>query len=130
MRKFMRVAGRALLWMVTVGEAVAIGAPGATKFAGDMWLRLFVGWGYPASFSYVVGALEITGAIGVLIPATASWAAMLLATIMVGAVVTLVTHPGSMTWGTPAVHVALLSCIAAVRWRQRIGSRDGAPNAR
>ena len=112
-----------MLWLVTVLEAFGIGAPGVAKFFGTRWPQLFVGWGYPAWFSYVIGVAEVVGAGCMLVPRLASWAAMLLGVIMIGAAATLLSHPGSMGWGTPAVHVVLLSAIAAARWKRRYFAR-------
>ncbi len=127
MQRAVRVSGWVLLWLITALEAVGIGASGIAKFSGTNWLRLFVGWGYPAWFSYVVGMAEVVGALCLLVPRLASYAAGLLATVMVGAVATLLTHPGSMGWRTPAVNVVLLSIVAVARWKQRLGAPPASP---
>ena len=120
MHRAIRTSGRVLLWLLTALEAFGLGAPGLAKLVGSGgWQRLFMGWGYPVWFSYVVGAVEVSGALGLLAPRLASYAAMLLGTVMVGALVTLLTHPGSMGWRTPAVHIVLLTALAVARWKGR-----------
>jgi hypothetical protein len=42
---------------------------------------------------------------------------MMLGGIMIGAALTLITHPGPMGWATPVVHFALLAVIAIARFR-------------
>ena len=94
-----------------------------TKFLQpDRWQALFIGWGYAPWFSPVVGVLEMLGAIGLLVPRLAFYAAALLVVVMLGALVTLFTHPGGpMGWGaTPLVYLVLLSLIGAARRKERI----------
>jgi uncharacterized membrane protein YphA (DoxX/SURF4 family) len=119
-----RRAGRILLWASTIAIALGIGLAGLAKFLqADRWRLLFDGWGYPTGLSTIVGIAELAGAIGLLVPALAFYAAMLLATVMTGALLTLLRHPGGQFgWGaTPAVYIVLLSFVAVARWRQRAG---------
>jgi putative oxidoreductase len=60
-----------------VGGLKLLGVPGAVK-EFDM-----IGFGQ--WFRYVTGVLEVTGAVGLLIPRYRLWAALLIAVIMVGA---------------------------------------------
>ena len=55
-------------------------------------------------FRYFTGLLEVAGAIGLLIPRYAFYAAVLLAIVMVGAIIAHVTVLG----GSPAAALALL----------------------
>ncbi len=121
----LRQAGQVLLWLVTALEAFGIGAPGLTKFFGHQWQQLFVGWGYPSWFSYVIGVIEVVGAGALVVPQVASYAALLLVADMAGAALTLLTHRGPMGWATPFVDLVLLTIIAIGRW----GSRTGATKA-
>lgn len=114
--------GTILLWLLTIAVGLAMTLAGASKFfARDMWLGLFVGWGYPAVFSYVIGALEVVGGIGVLIPKYATYAASLIAMIMIGAAATLLLNPGDMGPATPIANIVAFSIIAFarrdVRWK-------------
>ena len=119
-----RLALTAALWLATILEALAMGLAGFSKFAGGRWQGLFVGWGYPVWFSYVVGALEIGGALCLLVPGLAVRAALMLSLIMIGAAATLLTHPGPMGWMTPVIHLGVLIGIAAARYKSR-GPLDG-----
>jgi uncharacterized membrane protein YphA (DoxX/SURF4 family) len=69
----------------------------------------------------VVGIAEVCGAIALLVPAVALYAATLLAVVMAGALITLLRHPdGPLGWGaTPSVYIILLIIIAVCRSRRR-----------
>jgi putative oxidoreductase len=124
---WMKRAGEAALWIGTIAIALGIGAAGVTKFLQpDRWQSLFVGWGYPSWFSIVVAIAEMLGAIGLLIPRLAVYAAVLLWAVMLGALLTLLTHQGGpMGWGaTPTVYLILLSIVGAARWKQRLAGNS------
>jgi putative oxidoreductase len=111
------------LWIVTIVIALGIGGAGASKFLqADHWRSLFVGWGYPSWLSMVIGVAEVLGAIGLIIPRLAFYAALLLWIVMMGALLTLLTHQGGpMGWGaTPTVYLILLSSVGAARRKQRL----------
>ncbi|MDJ0918558.1 MAG: DoxX family protein, partial [Woeseiaceae bacterium] len=66
---------------------------GAGKFIDPAtWNAKFENWGIPLWFVPVSGALEIAGAIGLLIPTVRGVAGYALAAFMVGAVATHVVH--------------------------------------
>src|SRR4051812_18767092 len=75
-------------WVLQVLAAAAFLAAGASKLAAvpvmvEMFARLGVGqW-----FRFVTGALEVIGAVGLLVPRAAFYGALLLALVMVGAIV-------------------------------------------
>ena len=108
-----------LLWVVTALEALIMALAGAGKFSGDHWAKLFIGWGYPVAFTYVIGAAEVVGALLLLVPKLASWAAIGLSVIMIGAIVTQVRQPGPGGWTSAAVHLVLLVVIGTGRWPAR-----------
>jgi putative oxidoreductase len=117
-----RIACTILLWTSSVVVALGIGIAGLTKFhRPNRWEPLFAGWGYPPWVSMVVGIAEVCGAIALLVPAVALYAATLLAVVMAGALITLLRHPdGPLGWGaTPSVYIILLIIIAVCRSRQR-----------
>jgi putative oxidoreductase len=66
-------------------------------------------------FRYLTGTLEATGAIGLLIPGLAFYAAALLAVVMVGAVITHLTILG----GSPAGAIVLLLITGTVAYLRR-----------
>lgn len=118
-------AATILLWIGTViGGSIALSGVG--KFTSHFWQPLFVGWGYPAWFASVVGAAEVVAGVSLFIPRLAAWAASVLALIMGGAFVTLLTHPSDkMGWGaTPLFYLVIVGLVGAVRWRDRV--RPGA----
>ena len=123
--------GRATIWVLVVVELVGMGAAGLLKFVNpELWTGLFLGWGYPAWFTFVVGAAEVFGVLLLLVPRLAGYGAVLLMVIMLGALGTVLTHPGQMGPTTPAVHLVVLAVILWARWprRWRPGKpRDGSP---
>src|SRR3954470_396868 len=109
------------LWLFTIVSAAMFVLAGTMKLAGvQMQVDLFATVGIGQWFRYVTGLLEIGGAIGLFVPAVATYAALLLATVMVGAIATHLFIVG----GSPLVPVLLLAAtltIASLR-RQRISS--------
>jgi uncharacterized membrane protein YphA (DoxX/SURF4 family) len=111
------------MWVVTAAVALGIGFAGLGKFRQpEMWRPLFAAWGYPAWFMLVVGGVEMGGAISLFIPRVAAYGALVLAVVMLGALATLMTHPGGpLGWGaTPLVYLVALLGIAAARWQRRV----------
>jgi len=103
------------VWFVTIIEALAMGLAGVAKFRGSRWQELFVIWGYPEWFSYVIGVAEIVGALGLLAPRVAPWAAGFLGVIMTAATATVLAHPGTLPWRASAIHLLLLVFIGVAR---------------
>ena len=101
------------LWVVKALLAMAfLGAGGAKLFGVPMMVEIFEQVGVGQWFRYLTGALEVVGAVAVLIPATAGFGGALLACIMVGAVLThLLVLPGS-----PIPAIVLLALSASVAW--------------
>jgi uncharacterized membrane protein YphA (DoxX/SURF4 family) len=113
--------GGIFLWVATIAAALGIGLVGMTKFLQvGHWQSLFAGWGFPSWFVIVIGTVEVLGAIGLLIPRFALFAASMLAIVMLGALGTLLTHPGGpMGWGaTPIIYLCLLAGVGAARWKR------------
>jgi uncharacterized membrane protein YphA (DoxX/SURF4 family) len=66
---------------------------GAGKFMDPAkWIEKFAAWGVPTWFVPVSGALELAGAVGLLIPVLRGLAGIGLALFMIGAVATHVIH--------------------------------------
>lgn len=114
---------RRIVWGVRILLALAFGAAGAAKLAGvPQMVQVFDAIGAGQWFRYLTGAVEIVGAVLVLLPAAGFFGALLLAATMVGAVAThLVLIGGSPV---PAVVLGLLSVFVA--WRLRPAFRPGA----
>jgi uncharacterized membrane protein YphA (DoxX/SURF4 family) len=83
------------VWASAVVLAIAFASIGVSKLGGasaTRWAERFEQWGYPANAQYVVGVLEIVGAIGVLVPRWRSAASLMLGALMIGAVGTHLVH--------------------------------------
>jgi putative oxidoreductase len=107
---------RAALWVVKTLVAVAFLAAGLAKLAGvQAMIDIFNVIGLGQWFRYVTGAIEVIGAILILIPSRAVFGALLLACTMVGAVIThLTVLPAS-----PIPAVILFALSAAIAWMHR-----------
>jgi putative oxidoreductase len=104
---------RHLLWIPQVALALTMAGGGAAKVFGDpAMVTMFADIGAGQWFRYAVGALEIAGGVGLLIPRLAPLAALGLALLLAGAAVTNVVVLGTGPW-TP---LALLAVAAAVGW--------------
>ena len=109
------------LWLLTIVSAGMLLLAGTMKLAGvQMQVDLFAALGIGQWFRYVTGSLEVGGAIGLFVPAAATYAALLLAMVMVGAVATHLLIIG----GNPLVPILLLGATLAIAWlrRERISS--------
>ncbi|MSR25282.1 MAG: DoxX family protein [Nitrospiraceae bacterium] len=75
----------------------------------------FAHWGYAAWFLYAVGAVETAGALGLLVPRLAGFAAMLLGGTMLGAALTHLVHDEMKAVPVPLVILGLLAVIGYAR---------------
>jgi uncharacterized membrane protein len=93
-----------------------VAAAGPKLFGEATAVEMFDDIGIGQWFRYVVGGLELVGAIGLVVPRFARPAALGLAGVMVGAVVTslFVLDAGLLTI-TPAILLALCALIARGR---------------
>jgi uncharacterized membrane protein YphA (DoxX/SURF4 family) len=105
-------------WLLQLLMAVVMTGSGINKFTGPAWERMFRVWGYPDGFYLVIGGVEAVGGIGLLIPKTASYSAIVLAVVMVGAAATQILRGGRNGVGE-FVFATLLTVIAVLRWRDR-----------
>lgn len=114
--KWLRIGGT---WLLQVLLAVLMVGPGSQKFTGPTWERMFRTWGYPDGFYLVIGAVEVAGGIGLLIPKLASFSAIILAVVMAAAAATQIFRGGRSGVGE-IVFMTLLLVVAALRWRDRL----------
>ena len=114
--KYLKVGGK---WLLTILLAILMVGPGSQKFTGNTWERMFRQWGYPDGFYLVIGAIEVVGGLGLLIPRTASYCAIVLAVVMIGASATHVVH-GDRNGIGEVVFASLLILLAIIRWRDRM----------
>lgn len=108
------------LWAVTCLVAAMFLLSGVPKLFDPGWVDRFARWGYAEWFVYLIAVLEILGAIGLLVPKTAAYAALGLIIIMLGAMYTHLTHDQSNRIIWNLVYILLLGFIAIRRWQQRI----------
>jgi putative oxidoreductase len=103
------------LWLLSGLAALAFLAAGGSKLAGAAaMVELFNKVGLGQWFRYVTGVLEVGGAVGVLMPGYAFFAAALLASVMVGAIIAHLTVVGGSPVA-PAVLLVLTATIAYLR---------------
>jgi uncharacterized membrane protein YphA (DoxX/SURF4 family) len=114
--RYLTIGGK---WLLTILLAVVMIGPGSQKFTGSTWERMFRQWGYPDGFYLVIGAVEVIGGLGLLIPRVASYSAIVLAVVMLGASATQVLRGGRNGIGE-IVFAALLGVIAYLRWNDRL----------
>lgn len=119
--RWARIAGQVALWLVTLLIALTMFDAGVGKFKNATgWQHWFVEvWGYPGWFRVFIGVGEIVGAVLLLWPRLASYAASGLIVIMLGAFVTVTTMPTDLSWFDPLFNATLLGIVLAGRWSAR-----------
>lgn len=104
------------MWALQILLALQFAYVGLLKVSGSpAMVTLFATIGAGQWFRYVVGALEIVGAIGLLIPRLSGLAALCLVGLMLGATATQVFIIGHDQW----VPVSVLLVSALVAWGPR-----------
>jgi uncharacterized membrane protein YphA (DoxX/SURF4 family) len=90
--------------------------PGAV-FGYPSYLEKFVYWGYPAWFSYVVGAGELLAAVLLILPRRRFLGAVLLVLIMTGAVATHIINHNTLSDSIAApIQLVLAGVVALANW--------------
>jgi len=105
------------LWVLQVllaGQFLLAAVPKLTSHPGIV--ERFRQWGYPDHFYMLVGAVEVLGALGLLIPRIAMYGAVALVTIMLGASMTHLVH---QEFPRVAYTGALLLLLALVGYARR-----------
>ncbi len=103
---------RALPVVLRVLLSLGFLAAGLSKFAPQSgWEARFAGWGYPAWFVLVIGALEVVGVLGLWVPAVSRYAIGLLALILLGATYTNLTHPPISEAVRPVIFLVVLATL-------------------
>lgn len=78
-----------IAWCLGIYLAKMFVPMGWVKFDADgFWTGAFERWGYPVWLRWLVGAIEVAGGILLLVPWVASYAALSVGVVMVGALVT------------------------------------------
>lgn len=118
------IRGRALsatLWgmQVLLAAFFLLAAAGPKLLGEPLAVDMFAQIGVGQWLRYLVGVLELAGAIGLLVPRLAGLAALGLVGLMVGAALTQVFVFGSAVMAlTPAILIALFGFVAWGRWPQ------------
>jgi putative oxidoreductase len=111
------------LWVLQALLAFQFAGGGLAKLAGSPELvELFASIGAGQWLRYVVGALEVAGALGLLVPRLSGLAALGLAALMVGATVANLFVIGESPW----LPLGLLLVSVVIAW----GRRASAPTRR
>ena len=104
------------LWILQIGAAGMSLMVGFLKLSGDpQMVGLFDAIGLGQWFRYLTGALEVLGALLLLIPRLSGLGALMLFGVMIGAVVTHVVIVG----GSPLMAIILLVVTGVVAWGRR-----------
>jgi uncharacterized membrane protein YphA (DoxX/SURF4 family) len=109
------------LWVLQILLALQFAMAGLAKVGGDpAMVEMFAAIGIGQWFRYAVGALELSGAIGVLVPRISGLAALGLVFLMAGATLTnlFVLHE------SPFLTIGLLVVSALVAWGRWPQTRD------
>jgi uncharacterized membrane protein YphA (DoxX/SURF4 family) len=94
------------VWVISVLLAGLYLSGGIPKMAGaENTVEGFRAWGFSDGFRIFIGCAETAGGIGLLIPALATWAALGLSIIMVGAAYTHCLHT------PPAYALPAITCF-------------------
>jgi len=111
-----RRAGTIVLWALQAALAVPFAGGGLLKLTGSPeMVDLFSQIGAGQWLRYLVGALELAGAAGLLVPRLAGLAALGLAGLMVGAAATNLL----VLDASPALPVALMLVASLIAWVRR-----------
>lgn len=119
------------LWVLSVMLAGGFAFMASGKLMGsEMSAAGFERWGYPLWFMYVVGLMEVTGAVLLLVPRLASYGALLLGVVMLGAVATHISAAEYSMLVMPLMFGAFLAVVGWGRWPRLIVPgflRSGSP---
>jgi uncharacterized membrane protein YphA (DoxX/SURF4 family) len=120
-------AGNVALWVLQAVLAFQFAGGGLLKLTGSPeMVDLFATIGAGQWLRYLVGALEVVGAVGLLVPRLSGLAALGLAALMAGATVTNLFVIGESPW----LPVGLLLVSAVIAWGRRSRTRALRPSWR
>jgi len=109
------------MWTLTGLLAVMFMYAGYSKFGVTVgWVERFVSWGYAPWFAYVIGAAEIAGAVGLIIPKTSMLASFGLLSIMLGAIATHLLNGEAGYIVAPLIYLAVLLVIIVLRRQKEL----------
>ena len=100
------------VWILSILLALAFLLAGLPKvLAVTAWTKKFAHWGYPRWSLTVVGLLEVSGAILLLIPRFAIYGVGILITVMLGAVYTHVANGEGLAIVRPLIFLCFLILV-------------------
>jgi putative oxidoreductase len=112
-------AKKVALWALTGLLACLFAFAGSMKFVSPEAAKRFADFGYPDWFRVLIGVAEAGGALALLAPRTAFYAAGALAVVMAGAVF---THLRAGEVPQAAAPLVLLGLLALVGYARRPGA--------
>jgi uncharacterized membrane protein YphA (DoxX/SURF4 family) len=105
-----------VLWVLQIAAALMFLMTGFSKLSGnEQMVGLFEAIGFGQWFRYLTGALEVAGAILLLIPRTSGLGALILVGVMIGAIMTHLFIIG----GSPLMAIILLIVTGVIAWGRR-----------
>ena len=103
-------------WVVQILLAAFYVLAASSKLiSGPQVIERFRHWGFPDKFYLVVGTLELLGAIGLLIPRLAGYAASGLIVLMIGAALTHLINGEGLQVLRPLIFIVLLAVVVYLR---------------
>lgn len=103
--------------MLSILLSLVFLASGGAKLAGlEFEIAAFERWGYPLWFMYIIGLVEVSGGIALLVGRLSALAGASLALMMIGAVATHVIHA---EWGMLVAASVILMLSATRAWLGR-----------
>lgn len=127
----MRIMKTIAVWALQVVMGLMFVLVGLLKFQDPTWARSFARWGYPDGFYMVIGVLEALGGAALLVPRLTTYAALLLVTVMAGAVVTHLVHGEMQRLPVPLVYLLLVALVGWLRRKSalRVLTKSAEPRA-
>ena len=108
------------VWIISGLLAIAFILTGTPKLLQQpLLVDMFAAWGYAPWFLVTVGALEVAGAILLLIPRVAIYGVALLGVIMLGAGYTHITNAEGLQVARPTAFLVLLITVGWMRRPRR-----------
>jgi uncharacterized membrane protein YphA (DoxX/SURF4 family) len=117
----MRTMKIVALWTLQLFIGSMFVLVGVMKFVAPNWVRNFSRWGYPDHFYMVVGVLEAVGGVALFVPRLTTYAAVMLMTMMTGAVVTHLLHGERHRVKVPLVYLAVVALTGWLRRKSAVG---------
>ncbi|NKB33490.1 MAG: DoxX family membrane protein [Pseudomonadales bacterium] len=107
-------------WAIAILLGLSFIAAGWPKIMpSESMIRRFENWGYSAEFTTLIGILELTAGILVLLPKLAAYGSGMIFILMIGAIYThLATGIGSILFAV--IYLLMAACSIALNWRDTL----------